>query len=147
MLHTQSVLCSILIAYLQVYSPASWEYTIESNWKCPWEYAPECSWECTWRCTGECTWDHPDYLLESVRQSGWQCAIVSNWDLTVNQAGSVHLSAIWSIPQSILGSMQCSVSGSLLASLFYAAWCIVCSVMYSIQCTISHQYYSNLVIM
>jgi hypothetical protein len=53
-------------------------------------------------------------MLESVLRAylgayslaGWECAIESNWERTVRQAGSVQLSAIRSLLQSVLGSVQ-----------------------------------------
>ena len=44
--------------------------------------------------------------LRAYSQAGWECAIESNWDRTVKQAGSVQSSAIRNVPQSVLGSMQ-----------------------------------------
>jgi len=54
----------------------------------------------------ECTWERLESLLESVSQAGWECAIESNWERTVQQAGSVQSSAIRSVLQSILGNVQ-----------------------------------------
>jgi len=54
----------------------------------------------------ECTWERLESLLESVSQTGWECAIESNWERTVKQAGSVQSSAISSVLQSVHGSVQ-----------------------------------------
>ena len=54
----------------------------------------------------ECTWERLESLLESVSQTGWECAIESNWERTVKQAGSVQSSAIRSVLQSVHGSVQ-----------------------------------------
>jgi len=54
----------------------------------------------------ECTWERLESLLESVSQAGWECAIESNWERTVKQAGSVQSSAIRSVLQSVHGSVQ-----------------------------------------
>jgi hypothetical protein len=64
----------------------------------------------------------PGGVLWSVLGSvlrGCAGAIESNWDCTVKQAGSGQPSAIRSILQSMLGSMDRTASGSLLASLLY----------------------------
>jgi len=54
----------------------------------------------------DCAWECLESLLESVSQAGWECAIESNWERTVKQAGSVQSSAIRSILQRVHGSMQ-----------------------------------------
>jgi len=54
----------------------------------------------------EFTWECLESLLGSVSQAGWECAIESNWERIVKQAGSVQLSAIKSVLQSVDGSVQ-----------------------------------------
>jgi len=44
--------------------------------------------------------------LRAYSQAGWACAIESNWERIVKQAGSVQSSAIRSVLQSVLGSVQ-----------------------------------------
>jgi len=54
--------------------------------------------------------------------AGWECAIESNWELTVMQAGTVPYSAIWSVHESmsrcvlenVLGDVVGNVLGSVL---------------------------------
>jgi len=41
------------------------------------------------RAYSECTWERLESLLGSVSQAGWECAIESNWERIVKQAGSV----------------------------------------------------------
>jgi hypothetical protein len=45
----------------------------------------------------ECTWERLESLLGSVSQAGWGCAIESNWERIVKQAGSVQSRAIGSV--------------------------------------------------
>jgi len=54
----------------------------------------------------ECTWESLESLLGSISQAGWECAIESNWERIVKQAGSVQSSAIRSVLQSVDGSVQ-----------------------------------------
>jgi len=44
--------------------------------------------------------------LRAYSQAGWEYAIESNWERIVKQAGSVQSSAIRSVFQSVLGSVQ-----------------------------------------
>jgi len=54
----------------------------------------------------ECTWECLESLPASVSQAGWECAIESNSECIVKQAGSVQSSAIRSVLQSVLGRVQ-----------------------------------------
>jgi hypothetical protein len=54
----------------------------------------------------ECTWECVEGLLGRISEAGWECAIESNWERIVKQAGSVQSSAIRSVLQSVLGSVQ-----------------------------------------
>jgi hypothetical protein len=69
----------------------------------------------------ECTWERLESLLESVSQAGRECAIESNWERTVKQAGSVPWRAIGSEVQQAgrvlsraIGSVLQSMPGSVL---------------------------------
>jgi hypothetical protein len=64
----------------------------------------------------ECTSERLESLLGSVSQAGWECAIESNWERIVKQAGSVQPSAIRSVLQSVDGSMQHAMKCSMLSS-------------------------------
>jgi len=59
-----------------------------------------------WGAYSECSWQRFESLLGNISHTGSECAIESNWDCIVKQAGSVQLSAIRSVLQSIDGNVQ-----------------------------------------
>jgi len=67
------------------------------------------SWELIWECKSS-------RLGECYREQWGECAIESNWERTVEQAGSVQSSVIWTVFESLLGSMLESVLRSLLGA-------------------------------
>jgi len=90
----------------------------------------------------ECTWEHFESLLECVSQAGWECAIESNWERIVRQAGAIECNQVCTSERTWEHAMKC-----IWQLAFKFAVCSVmysmCSAMYGIQRTKSHAYHSN----
>ena len=80
--------------------------------------------------------------LAAYSQAGWECAIKSNWERIVRQAGAIECNQVCTSERTWEHAMKCIWQLAfkfVVCSVMYS----MCSAMYGIQLTKSHVYHSN----